>query len=165
MDPGSSQGSSSRPVPPPTETSSLTKTPQQAQQQPNPGGSKPPLTKKLFRLKNLRTLQDTEENNDDSQFKVQHISRITQFNLFNCYVLYRKSLAPATSCLLALDLASEPGCISSQGWWPRTRPDRLLFSHTSSPDSRHCSQVQKFCIKAMKAFLIFIAFLPRFLLC
>lgn len=31
------------------------------------------LRKKLFRLKNLGELQDTEENNDDSQFKVRMV--------------------------------------------------------------------------------------------
>lgn len=40
------------------------------------------LKKKLFKVKNLHELQDTEANNDDSQLKVSQGFSLVQFQLF-----------------------------------------------------------------------------------
>ena len=51
---------------------------------------KPALRKKLFRLKTIGPLQDTEENNDGSQLKVRRLSLFNWINA-SCLIFNRVS--------------------------------------------------------------------------
>lgn len=105
------------------------------------------LGSKLFRLKNIEGLQDTEENADESQLKVKWNNRETKIT-FNCgsnhdeLRISRKFLERRTSSPLALVRASERECTSSRVWSPRKALGRPLSSVTWLLEWQPCCQVR-----------------------